>query len=76
MHPHLSWPGQPQNALPSSSQTSIPPSITHSHSLAEQGAKPSCGDLQKNTLFTDFDAKQKQDVDAERLFEPDSRWLR
>lgn len=74
MYPPLSRPGELQSALPVLSQPSIPPSITHSHSLAEQGAKPSCGDLQKKTLSADFDPRQKQDVDAGRLFEQDGRW--
>lgn len=46
-----------------------PPSILHSHSLAEQGAKPSCSALQENTPFADFDPKQKQDVDIRRMFD-------
>ena len=57
------------HSLPSPSPPSLPPSIPHSRSLAEQGAKPSCDDLQKNTLFAAFDPRQKQDLDTGRLFE-------
>lgn len=46
-----------------------PPSILHSHSSAEQGAKSSCSDLQENTPFADFDPKEKQDVDIRRIFD-------
>lgn len=46
-----------------------PPSIPHSHSLAEQDATSSYSDLQENIPFADFDPEQKQDVDIRRIFD-------
>lgn len=58
-----------QKALLTFSKPSIPPSISNSRSLAEQGIKPRYGDLQENTLFAYFDPRQKWNVDTGRLFE-------
>lgn len=53
-------------SLPYPSSPALPPSMPHSHFLAEQGTKPSCGDLQKNILLADFDPRQKQDANTGR----------
>lgn len=61
-------------SLPFPSSPALPPSMPHSRFLAEQGTKPSCGDLQKNSLLADFDPRQKQDANTGRLFERVGRW--
>lgn len=64
-----------QKALLTFSKPSILPSLRlYSCSLAEQGIKPSYGDLQENTLFAYFDHREKWYVDTGRLFEQIGKW--